>query len=136
MVGPRCIISGPTKMFFPQNKEKTKRRKVCCLMDENAHMHLHMGFIRTLLFFTFFTNFFSLPYGCCLQYFFFFFLDLLGRQPVYMLILFFFFFIEMWIFFFEHDFLNKFWCLLFFSFGCLSLFLVLIGYLFLTRVYE
>ena len=91
MVEPRCIIFGHTKKFFPQNEEKTKRIKLSCLMDENAHMHLHMGFIRTLLFFTIFTIFFPFLMDVASTILFYFF-DLLGRQPVYVLILFFFFF--------------------------------------------
>ena len=54
MVGPKCLLHGPMKMFSPKNGEKTEEKKWGCLMEKNALVYLHMGIVRTLLFFTFF----------------------------------------------------------------------------------
>ena len=44
-MGPKSFLPRLTKMFFVQNWEKIEERKWDCLMDENAHVHLHMGFV-------------------------------------------------------------------------------------------
>ena len=46
----------PQKSFLPK-----MGRKWACLIDKNANVQLHMGFIRTLLFFTFFFFSWMLP---------------------------------------------------------------------------
>ena len=57
MVRSRCFLSGPTKNFSLQNGEKIEGKKWGCLIDKNVLMHLHMGFVRTLLFSLFFFSF-------------------------------------------------------------------------------
>ena len=39
---PKCFLSRLNKKFSPQNRGKTKERKWRCLIDKNAHMHLHI----------------------------------------------------------------------------------------------
>ena len=138
MVEPKCIIPGSTKTFSSQNGEKTEGRKWSCLMDENTHVHLHMGFIRMLLFFTFFTIFFFLPSRCCLHSFYLFIGQASSeRAHIYFFFCFvlcFFNYLDVIFFFFlKMIFLINFCDCSFFFFGCLSLFLVLIGHLFFNK---
>ena len=87
--------------FSPQNREKTKERKWGCLMDKNAYVQLHMGFIRTLLFFTFFfPSSWKLPLLLLFFLFFFFLLIYWAGFVQCTLLIFFFFFFFLFIFFF------------------------------------
>ena len=69
----RCFLPRPTKKFSLQNREKNEGRKWSYLMDENAHMHLHVGNSSNyfLLLFIFFFSFF---FACFPEHFFIFFL--------------------------------------------------------------
>ena len=150
-------INGEIQVFFlwihqkfsPQNREKTKERKWGCLMDKNAHMQLHMGFIRTLLFFTFFFSF-LLDIASFSSFFSFFFLLIYwaGFVQCTLLIFFFFlFFFFCFLLFFIFYFCFWFRCDFFFPghdiFFLINLgdfffftFLVLIWHYFLTRLCE
>lgn len=43
LVGPMCFLLKPNKIFSPQNREKTERKSLICLIEKNDHMHL--GFV-------------------------------------------------------------------------------------------
>ena len=101
-------INGEIQVFFlwihqkfsPKNREKTKERKWGCLMDKNAHVQLHMGFIRTLLFFTFFFSF-LLDIASSSSFFFFWFIEQALSSVRYSYSFFFFFcFLLFFIFYF------------------------------------
>ena len=55
MVGLGYFLLGPTRNFSPQNGEKTVGREFDLFIDQNAYVHLHMGFcpIRWHFFFFF-----------------------------------------------------------------------------------
>ena len=59
-MGPKSFLPKLTKMFFVQNWEKIEERKWDCLMDENAHVRLHMGFVHIYSLNSFFFFFFHL----------------------------------------------------------------------------
>ena len=124
MMGFRYFLPRPIKKFSLKNEDKTERRKWSCLIDENTHVHLHMSFIHTLPFFTFFDFFFfpssyMLPPLFILSFFllffwtlpflsFFFSFDLLGWHPVYVAHIFFSFaFLCVCVFVFVLDFLFR-----------------------------
>ena len=54
VVGHEYFLSEPTKKISPKNWEKTEKRKLSYLMDENVHVHLYMGFVHINNFFLFF----------------------------------------------------------------------------------
>ena len=38
MVGLRYFLSGPTKKFSPQNREKNEKKNCASFLDKNAHV--------------------------------------------------------------------------------------------------
>ena len=127
LVGSECfLLESTTKMFSPQNGERTRWGIHFFLIDKNAHVHLHMGFVQSphFFFFPFFFWAVTLPLFLLLHFFWF-------PRAVGMIIVFYLF---NWTrFFWGHDFyfFNKFG---FFFFGCFSLFCFNWPF-FLTMVY-
>ena len=70
MVGLRCFLLRPTKKFSLQNGEKTEVKNWTLFLDKNAPMRLHMS-LSTLIFFIFFSSFFSFLWMLPLFLFFF-----------------------------------------------------------------
>ena len=54
VVGHEYFLFKPAKKISPKNWEKTEKRKLSYLMDENVHVHLYMGFVHINNFFLFF----------------------------------------------------------------------------------
>ena len=51
MIGSRCFLSKPTKIFSLQNLEKTKWKIIFFLIDKNAHVNiLQVAFIYLFIF--------------------------------------------------------------------------------------
>ena len=67
MVGLGYFLLGPTRKFSPQNGEKTVGKEFDLFIDQNAYVHLHMGFCPIRWHFFFFFSF-----GSNFKYFFFF----------------------------------------------------------------
>ena len=78
MVGLGYFLLGPTRNFSPQNGEKTVGREFDLFIDQNAYVHLHMGFfpIRWHFFFFLFWFQFQVFFFFVLIFFSFAFLDL------------------------------------------------------------
>ena len=89
MVGSKCFLSWPTKKFSLQNREKTKERNLTLLLDENAHVQLHL--YRRCFSSHFFLSFF-VSYIACFFFSFFFFLFTFDLHACLLLLLLFFFF--------------------------------------------
>ena len=92
---PKYFLLGPTKNFSHQNEKKTEVRKLSCLMNENTHVHLHIGLHPQIALLYFFFSFlldvasssssvFFLGHYLFFNFFLFFYFDLLGRLcPLY-----------------------------------------------------
>ena len=112
MIGSRCFLSKPTKIFSLQNLEKTEWKIIFFLIYKNDHVDiLQVAFIYLFIYFSFpldstwpfsffFFSFFLLllPDSCLFSFFFFLFLFSLGRTVAL------FFFLGCRLFFFFHSF--------------------------------
>ena len=65
MVGLGYFLLGPTRNFSSQNGEKTVGREFDLFIDQNAYVHVHMGFCPIRWHFFFFS------FGSNFKYFFF-----------------------------------------------------------------
>ena len=110
MIGSRCFLSKPTKIFSLQNLEKTEWKIIFFLIDKNDHVDiLQVAFIYLFIFlfhwtvrcpflFSFFIFFFFFFRTVAFFLFFFLFLFSLGRTVAL------FFFLGSRLFFFFHSF--------------------------------